>query len=69
VLAARRYGVALAAGPNFAPHGGLDGWIRLPYALPAAQMGAVTERLAPAWDDVTSGRVRAEAATDRRIIA
>jgi DNA-binding transcriptional MocR family regulator len=69
VLAARRYGVALAAGPNFAPHGGLDGWVRLPYSLPAAQIGAVAERLALAWDDVTSGRVRAEAATDRRIIA
>ncbi|WP_226963807.1 PLP-dependent aminotransferase family protein [Nostocoides sp. F2B08] len=69
VVAARRYGIALAAGPNFAPRGGLDGWVRLPYSLPAGQIELVPERLAQAWDDVTSGRVRAEAATDRRIIA
>ena len=69
VLAARRYGIALAAGPNFAPRGGLDGWVRLPYSLPAGQVELVPERLAQAWDDVTSGRVRAQAATDRRIIA
>jgi DNA-binding transcriptional MocR family regulator len=69
VVAAQRYGVALAAGPNFAPRGGLDGWVRLPYSLSPEQMVLVTERLALAWDDVTSGRVSAEAATDRRIIA
>lgn len=68
-IAARRHGVALAAGPNFAPRGGLDGWIRLPYALPPDRLALVPERLAAAWRDVTSGRVRADAAADRRIIA
>lgn len=68
-VAARRHGVALAAGPNFAPRGGLDGWIRLPYSLPADRIALVAQRLAEAWDDVTSGRVRAAAAADRRIIA
>lgn len=68
-VAARRRGVALAAGPNFAPRGGLDGWVRLPYSLPADRMEVVAGRLAHAWDDVVSGRVRATAAADRRIIA
>lgn len=68
-VAARGHGVALAAGPNFAPRGGLDGWVRLPYSLPADRMEVVADRLAQAWDDVVSGRVRAAAAADRRIIA
>jgi DNA-binding transcriptional MocR family regulator len=68
-VAARRRGVGLAAGPNFAPRGGLDGWVRLPYSLPADRMSRLAQRLAQAWDDVTSGRVRATAAPDRRIIA
>jgi DNA-binding transcriptional MocR family regulator len=68
-VAARAYGVALAAGPNFAPSGGLDRWVRLPYALPAERMALVPERLAAAWDDVTAGRVQAVASADRRIIA
>ena len=68
-VAARAHGVALAAGPNFAPQGGLDGWVRLPYVLGVEQLSLVPERLAAAWADVRSGRVRAAAATDRRIIA
>lgn len=70
--AARRYDVALAAGPNFAPGGGLDGWIRLPYVLPAERLRQVPERLAAAWADVESGRVGPAGATSahrRRIIA
>ena len=66
--------MALAAGPNFAPAGGLDGWVRLPYSLPAEQLAQVPERLAAAWADVLARRDglsdrarRVEA--DRRIIA
>lgn len=73
-VAAREHGVALAAGPNFAPAGGLDGWVRLPYSLPAEQLAQVPERLAAAWADVLARRDglsdrarRVEA--DRRIIA
>lgn len=61
-VAARAHGVVLAAGPNFAPTGGLDGWVRLPYALPADQLARVPALLAAAWDDVVSGRVRGAAA-------
>ncbi|GAA5168871.1 PLP-dependent aminotransferase family protein [Ornithinimicrobium tianjinense] len=59
-VAARRHGVVLAPGPTFAPAGGMDGWVRLPYSLPAAQLAGVAGRLAAAWDDVVRGRVRLE---------
>ena len=72
-VAARRHGVVLAAGPTFAPAGGMDGWVRLPYSLQAAQLAGVAERLAAAWDDVVRGRVRLEdlgrGVTSDRIIA
>lgn len=67
--AARQHGVALAAGPNFAPTGGLDGWLRLPYALPAHQLEHVPERLAAAWADVVSGRVQTATRREQRFIA
>ncbi|GAA4870590.1 PLP-dependent aminotransferase family protein [Serinicoccus chungangensis] len=54
--AARRYDVALAAGPNFAAAGGLDGWIRLPFVLPPEQLQEVAARLVLAWEDVVAGR-------------
>lgn len=54
--AARRYDVALAAGPNFAAAGGLDGWMRLPFVLPPEQLEQVVPRLALAWEDVLAGR-------------
>ncbi len=54
--AARRYDVALAAGPNFAAGGGLDGWIRLPFVLPPEQLEQVVPRLVLAWEDVLAGR-------------
>lgn len=69
-VAARAHGVALAPGPTFAPVGGLDGWVRLPYSLPAHQLASVPERLTAAWEDVVRGRVRrGTPQPDRRIIA
>lgn len=58
VLAARRHGVMLASGPTFAPAGGMDSWMRLPYSLGEEALAEVPERLAAAWaealqDDVT----------------
>ncbi|MGD8150407.1 PLP-dependent aminotransferase family protein [Ornithinimicrobium sp. Y1694] len=73
-VAAREHGVVLASGPNFAPAGGLDGWVRLPYALPPERLAQVPARLAAAWEDVVRGRVRLgtdlrRREHDRRIIA
>nr|WP_275100739.1 pyridoxal phosphate-dependent aminotransferase [Serinicoccus marinus] len=74
--AARAYDVALAAGPNFAAGGGLDGWVRLPYVLGHDQLEQVAPRLAQAWADVLAGRVsagrddrRGPQPVERRIIA
>ena len=65
-IAAREHGVVLASGPNFAPAGGLDGWVRLPYSLPTDRLAQVPQRLAAAWDDVVRGRVRPGADVRRR---
>lgn len=67
--AARRYDVALASGPNFAAGGGLDGWVRLPYVLPPDRLAEVAPRVAMAWQDVLSGRVRESRAPVHQIIA
>lgn len=53
-IAARRHGLSLVSGPNFAPAGGLDRWIRLPYTVPEAQLDEVGPRLAAAWDEALS---------------
>lgn len=69
VVASRAHGVLLAPGPTFAPTGGMDGWVRLPYSLPAHQLARVPGRLAAAWEDVLRGRVRRGPERERRIIA
>lgn len=53
---AERHGVLLAPGPSFAPEGGLDRYVRLPYAIAAAELVEAVERIAAAWTVVTSGR-------------
>ncbi|GAA3551425.1 MocR-like transcription factor YczR [Nocardioides daeguensis] len=56
---AERHGVLLAPGPSFAPEGGLDRYVRLPYALAAPQLVEAVRRIADAWTVVTSRRVGA----------
>ncbi|ROR92213.1 GntR family transcriptional regulator [Nocardioides aurantiacus] len=46
---AERHGVLLASGPSFAPEGGLDRFVRIPFTQPAHVLTAAIERLAPAW--------------------
>lgn len=53
---AERHGVLLAPGPSFAPEGGLDRYVRLPYAIAAADLVEAVDRIADAWAVVTSGR-------------
>jgi DNA-binding transcriptional MocR family regulator len=53
--AARRHGVVLAPGPTFAPSGGLDQWMRLPFALDEDRLAQAPPRLAPAWGEVLAG--------------
>jgi DNA-binding transcriptional MocR family regulator len=48
---AARHGVQLAAGPLFAPEGGLERFLRLPYTRSPSQLTAAVSRLAAAWDE------------------
>jgi DNA-binding transcriptional MocR family regulator len=52
-LAARaeEHGVLLAAGPEFAPEGGLDRFVRIPYTEPEDVLADAIARLAAAWRD------------------
>jgi DNA-binding transcriptional MocR family regulator len=54
--AAERQGVRLAPGPAFAPEGGLESFIRLPYTRPAEELDAAVQRLAVAWEDAKRHR-------------
>ena len=47
---AERHGVQIAAGPLFAPEGGLDRYVRLPFSQPAARLDEAVDRLAEAWE-------------------
>jgi DNA-binding transcriptional MocR family regulator len=42
-------GVLLAAGPSFAPEGGLDRFLRVPYTQPAHVLTDAIARLGEAW--------------------
>jgi DNA-binding transcriptional MocR family regulator len=46
---AARHDVLLASGPAFAPEGGLDRFVRLPYTLPAHVLTEAITRLGEAW--------------------
>ncbi|KRA29752.1 MULTISPECIES: MocR-like transcription factor YczR [unclassified Nocardioides] len=46
---AERHGVLLAPGPSFAPEGGLDRYLRIPYAIDAPQLVEAVTRIAAAW--------------------
>jgi DNA-binding transcriptional MocR family regulator len=45
---AQNFGVRVAPGSVFAPHGGLERWLRVPYTQPVGQLGEATRRLAAA---------------------
>jgi DNA-binding transcriptional MocR family regulator len=46
---AARHDVLIAAGPSFAPEGGLDRFVRLPYTHPAHVLTDAIGRLGQAW--------------------
>ncbi len=49
VSKAARHDVLIASGPNFAPEGGLDRFVRLPYTQPAHVLSDAIARLGEAW--------------------
>lgn len=58
VTAAAQHGVQLAAGPLFAPEGGLERFVRLPYAHAPETLAEAVGRLAAAWDEGLPARSR-----------
>ena len=56
--AARELGVRTAPGGHFGVEGAFDRFIRLPFALPVEQLTQVVDRLAAAWEQVSTGRKR-----------
>lgn len=49
VAEAERHDVHLAPGPAFAPAGGLDRFVRIPFTLPVAELEEAVRRIAAAW--------------------
>lgn len=54
--AAERQPVLLASGSSFAPEGGLERYIRLPYTRPVEELDEAVTRLAVAWEDAKRHR-------------
>jgi len=42
--------VIVAPGPVFAPEGGLDRFVRIPWTRPAEELETAVDRLAAAWE-------------------
>ncbi len=51
---AARHDVLLASGPSFAPEGGLDRFVRLPYTQPAHVLTDAISRLGQAWRETVA---------------
>ncbi|HYC94534.1 MAG TPA: hypothetical protein VEB39_02420, partial [Sphingomicrobium sp.] len=54
-VAAREQGVRIAPGSLFGVDGAFERFVRLPYALPKAELTDVADRLALAWERIASG--------------
>jgi DNA-binding transcriptional MocR family regulator len=52
----RRLGVRIAPGNRFGVDGAFERFVRLPYALPTAELTEVVERLVIAWEGMASGK-------------
>jgi DNA-binding transcriptional MocR family regulator len=53
---AERHGLLLPAGPSFAPEGGLERFVRIPYTQSPEVLLEAVERLVPAWSDAQTRR-------------
>ena len=54
--AAERRGVVVAPGPVFAPDGGLDRFVRLPFTRRVEELSVAVRLLAEAWAEVAGSR-------------
>jgi DNA-binding transcriptional MocR family regulator len=58
---AERVGVYLSPGPAFAVEGGLDSWLRIPFAKSETELVEGVRRMAEVWHETAGGRPRNEA--------
>lgn len=65
---ADRREVHLAPGPAFAPAGGLDRFVRVPFTLPEADLDEAVRRMAAAWADVGDSPAPARGTTPERVM-
>ncbi|GAA1959514.1 PLP-dependent aminotransferase family protein [Nocardioides panacihumi] len=66
---AERRGAIVAPGPVFAPEGGLDHFVRIPWSRPAEELEAAVGVLAESWRAVQGRRGGGGRPTDRMIVA
>jgi DNA-binding transcriptional MocR family regulator len=66
---AERHGVIVPPGPVFAVEGGLDRFVRIPWARPAEDLLEAVDRLAAAWSVVRDRPARPGATSGRVMVA
>ena len=66
---AERLGVIVAPGPVFAPEGGLDRYVRIPWTRPPEELAEAVRRLAAAWAVVRDRPVPGAGTTGRVMVA
>ncbi len=66
VARAEEHDVMLAAGPEFAPEGGLDRFVRIPFAQPADLLTEAIGRMTEAWHETLADPARLRRAIAKR---
>ncbi len=66
---AERHGVIVAPGPVFAPDGGLDRFVRIPYTLRVEELEEAVAGIADAWRSVAARRTSASRPRGRVMVA
>ncbi|WP_028652407.1 PLP-dependent aminotransferase family protein [Nocardioides halotolerans] len=66
---AERHGVIIAPGPVFAPDGGLDRFVRVPYTRRVEELDRAVARIAAAWEVVTARQAPASRSAGRVMVA
>ena len=66
---AERHGVIIAPGPVFAPDGGLDRFVRIPYTRREDELETAVRRIAAAWGEVSARRSTSTRTSGRVMVA
>ncbi len=66
---AERHGVIIAPGPVFAPDGGLDRYVRIPWTRRVEELERAVAAIAAAWEIVTARQPTASRSSGRVMVA